>query len=315
MSRSTCQVLVLTAAPGGNRLDDAAVALARACLAGATVIEDCWLGRGEAWQARIACDVSVDTAPLRQRIAAGLAGRPIDVNIIADDVGFRRRKLLIADMDSTIIQQECIDEMADVLGLKTQISAITERAMRGELQFEAALTERLALLAGLSEDQLARVYTERIVVMPGARTLVATMTADGATTALVSGGFTFFTSRVAAAVGFNHNHANTLGVTDGRMTGQVVGPILGKAAKLAMLDWYRAKLGLDPRLTLAVGDGANDLAMIAAAGLGVAYRAKPIVATQADAAITHGDLTALLYLQGYRREEFVAAGLCGATIV
>ena len=217
----------------------------------------------------------------------------------------RRKKLLIADMDSTIISQECIDEMADVLGLKPRVAAITERAMRGELQFEDALRERLSLLAGISEAQLQQVYTERVTLMPGARTLVATMTANGAATALVSGGFTFFTSRVAKAVGFGSNSANTLEVSGGRLTGCVLGPILGREAKLATLEQMRRDLGLTPDDTLAVGDGANDLAMIKAAGLGVAYRAKPIVAAEAAASITHGDLTALLYLQGYAEHEFV----------
>ncbi len=306
MNPSACQALVLTSAPGQGVLDDAAVAIARTALSEFTIIEDHWLGKGEASQILFACNADMDARPLRARVAAALSQRPIDVNIIENDLSYARRKLFIADMDSTIIQQECIDEMADVLGLKTQISAITERAMRGELQFESALTERLALLAGISESQLEAVYRQRIVLMPGARTLVATMKANGATAALVSGGFTFFTSRVAAAVGFDHHHANTLGVVDGRLTGKVVGPILGKEAKLAKLEHYRTALGLHPPLTLAVGDGANDLAMIGAAGLGVAYRAKPIVAAEAHAGITHGDLTALLYLQGYRRDEFVA---------
>ena len=191
----------------------------------------------------------------------------------------RRKRLLVADMDSTIIDQECIDEMADVLGLKRRIAAITERAMRGELPFQDALSERLALLAGIWEAQLATVYRRRITLMPGARTLVATMKANGAHTALVSGGFTFFTSRVAAAVGFDANHANTLEFAKGHLTGGVTGPILGREAKLAVLSNVTAgNSQSSPRPTLAVGDGANDLGMIRAAGLGVAYRAKPIVA-------------------------------------
>jgi phosphoserine phosphatase len=305
MSHSLCQALVLTSAPGQGVMDTVAANIARSALNEFTLIDDRCLGEGEAWQILFACDEALDVQPLRTQIAAALGPRPIDVNIVQTDLSYARRKLFVADMDSTIIQQECIDEMADVLGLKPQISVITERAMRGELQFEDALCERLALLAGISEAQLEDVYRQRIVLMPGARTLVATMKGNGATTALVSGGFTFFTSRVAAAVGFDHHHANTLGVVDGRMTGQVVGPILGKEAKLAKLEHYRSALGLAPPLTLAVGDGANDLAMIGAAGLGVAYRAKPIVAADSHASVTHGDLTALLYLQGYRREEFV----------
>ena len=223
---------------------------------------------------------------------------PIDVCVVPADG--RRKGLLIADMDSTIIQQECIDEMADMLGLKPRIAAITERAMRGELPFEAALTERLALLAGLAEGDLQRVFDERITLMPGARTLIATMRAAGALTALVSGGFSFFTSRVAATVGFDVNRANTLEVVDGRLTGRVVGPILGREAKLAALEHYRGERGLAAAATMAVGDGANDLAMIKAAGLGVAYRAKPVVAEEAHAGITHGDLTALAVPAGLR---------------
>ena len=300
-----CQALVLTSAPAQRALDAAAVAVARAELAAFVIAEEQCLGDGEAWRWLFADEREADVRSLRSRIAAALAPRPIDVNIIQHDDSTSRRKLFIADMDSTIIQQECIDEMADVLGLKPQISTITERAMRGELQFEAALTERLALLAGISEAQLEAVYRQRIVLMPGARTLIATMKANGAATALVSGGFTFFTSRVAAAVGFDHHHANTLEIVDGRLTGRIVGPILGKQAKLAKLEHYRSALGLGSPQTLAVGDGANDLAMIGAAGLGVAYHAKPIVAAEAHASIMHGDLTALLYLQGYRREDFV----------
>ena len=258
----------------------------------------------EAWE------VPLEAPPeLARQFLAGadrlLAEMPVDLCLIP--AASRRKKLLVADMDSTIIQQECIDEMADVLGLKPRIAAITERAMRGELHFEAALRERLSLLAGMSEAQLQQVYDQRIELMPGAKTLVATMTARGATTALVSGGFTFFTSRVAKAVGFGSNHANTLEIIDGRLTGRVTGPILGREAKLATLQDYANRLGLAAGETLAVGDGANDLAMIQAAGLGVAYRAKPIVAAEAHAAITYGDLTALLYLQGYRRQEFVGA--------
>ena len=257
----------------------------------------------------IACEIPIkppgrETAEVVQRlIVTALKGHPVDACVIP--VANRRKKLLIADMDSTIIQQECIDEMADVLGVKPRIAAITERAMRGELPFEDALRQRLSLLAGISELQLQAVYDQRIKLMPGAKTLVATMAANGATTALVSGGFTFFTSRVAKAVGFAANHANTLEVADGRLTGRVVGAILGREAKLATLQEYAQRHGLTPDDTLAVGDGANDLDMIKAAGLGVAYRAKPIVAAEAHAGITHGDLTALLYLQGYRKDEFV----------
>jgi phosphoserine phosphatase len=245
-----------------------------------------------------------EVAALRSTITAAIDARPIDVNIIVGDVADRRKILLIADMDSTIIQQECIDEMADVLGLKTTIAAITERAMRGELNFEAALTERLALLKGITEAELSRVYHDRIALTPGAKTLIATMKANGAFTVLVSGGFTFFTRRVAERAGFDANHANQLEITDGKMTGKALPPILGREAKLSTLEHYTKELGLDRMLTLAVGDGANDLTMIKAAGLGVAFRAKPIVAAQAAASVSHANLEALLYLQGYRRAEF-----------
>jgi phosphoserine phosphatase len=196
--------------------------------------------------------------------------------------------------------------MGDMLGIKPEIAAITERAMRGELDFEGALRARMTLLAGLTEIDLERVFTERITVMPGARTLVATMRANGAFTALVSGGFSFFTERVAAAVGFDTNRANALVIEGGRLAGRVTEPILGREAKLEALRTFARQRGIDPVLTLAVGDGANDLAMIGAAGLGVAYRAKPVVAAEAAASIVHGDLTSLLYLQGYRKAEQVA---------
>jgi phosphoserine phosphatase len=294
--------LVLTAAPGAGVLNDARVdaVSAREELGGA---KSRWLAVGDAIEWSLTGDVDIE--PLKRSVARCLGAAPIDINVVP--AVHRRKRLLVADMDSTIIQQECIDEMADMLGLKDKISAITERAMRGELKFEDALRERLGLLKGLPEAKLQQVFDERIVLMPGARTLVATMTANGAYTALVSGGFTFFTSRVAKAVGFHVDHSNTLGMADGKLTGDVVGPILGKEAKLANLRKYTGSMGILPEATLAVGDGANDLDMIRAAGLGVAYRAKPVVAAEAHASITHGDLTALLYLQGYAEREFVAA--------
>lgn len=268
--------------------------------------EPLWLSPGEACELSVVADDRAPAHAIRDAAADRWRGAPIDVCLLPE--GPRRKGLLIADMDSTIIRQECIDEMADMLGLKAKIAAITERAMRGELPFEAALTERLALLAGLEMEALQRVFDERIELMPGARTLTATMRANGAFTALVSGGFSFFTSRVAAAVGFDVNQANELEVVADRLTGRVVGPILGRDAKLAALEHFRDFRGLASDATMAVGDGANDLAMIEAAGLGVAYRAKPVVAADADVGITHGDLTALLFLQGYARSEFVDLG-------
>ena len=216
----------------------------------------------------------------------------------------RRKKLLIADMDSTIIGCECIDELADFAGLKAQISAITERAMRGELNFEAALTERVAMLRGLPLDALQKCYDARVELNPGARTLVTTMVANGARCVLVSGGFTFFTTRVAERAGFHAQRANTL-LDDGAVLAGMVGqPILGGAAKLSALEEEARAIGATPADALAIGDGANDLAMIKAAGLGVAYHAKPVVAEEAHARIEHTTLETALFFQGYRRAAF-----------
>jgi len=232
-------------------------------------------------------------------------GDGIDVNVIAP--GNRRKKLLIADMDSTIIGCECLDELADMAQLKPQIAAITERAMNGEIAFEPALRERVGLLKGLALEALDRTYAERVKLNPGAKALVATMKKRGAHACLVSGGFTFFTSRVAKDAGFDDSQANTL-LDDGkRLTGEVKEPILGREAKLAALKDEITKLTISAADALAVGDGANDLGMIEYAGLGVAYHAKPIVTEAATAAIKYGDLRALLYLQGYSDEEIVDA--------
>jgi phosphoserine phosphatase len=236
-------------------------------------------------------------------VRAAIGARPVDVAVLPD--AHRRKRLLVADMDSTIIGQECIDELADLVGLKTHVAAITERAMRGEIAFEPALRERVALLKGLPIVVIDRLLRERIELNPGARTLIRTMRAHGAHTALVSGGFTHFTAAIAEKVGFNEHHANELLIDEGLLTGFAAEPIKGREAKLAALRETAARLGIDPVQTLAVGDGANDLAMIEAAGLGVAYHAKPAVAAAAAARIDHGDLTSLLYLQGYRRREFV----------
>ena len=231
---------------------------------------------------------------------------PLDVNVLPADG--RRKQLLIADMDSTIIGCECLDELADMAGIKAKVSAITERAMRGELDFAAALRERVAMLKGLPLSALQRVYAERIRLNPGARSLVATMRKHGAHTLLVSGGFSYFTSRVARDAGFHADQANDL-IDDGAaLTGSVREPILGREAKLGALEAGAAQLRIGVEDALAVGDGANDLAMIQRAGLGVAYHAKPIVAAAAGASIAHGDLSALLYLQGYRDDEIVRAG-------
>ncbi len=226
----------------------------------------------------------------------------VDANLLPE--GSRRKRLLLADMDSTIITVECIDEIADLAGVGREVAAITEAAMQGALDFEGALTARVALLRGLPEAALERTWAERIRLTAGARTLVATMAAAGAVTALVSGGFTWFSERVAAAAGFHRHRANTLIFERGRLTGAVALPILGREAKRDTLLALCAETGLPPSDALAVGDGANDLAMLGAAGLGVAFRAKPAVAAAAHARITHGDLGALLALQGYRAAEY-----------
>lgn len=218
----------------------------------------------------------------------------------------RRKRLLISDMDSTIIGQECLDELADFAGLKAQVSAITERAMRGELDFASALTERVAMLKGLDLNALEACYSQRVTLNPGAKALTATMKAHGARCVLVSGGFRFFTSRVAKAAGFHIDRANTL-IDDGQaLTGQVGQPILGREAKLAALRDEAEALGATPADAVAMGDGANDLDMIRAAGLGIAYRAKPIVAAETIARIEYTDLTAALFFQGYDESEISA---------
>lgn len=219
----------------------------------------------------------------------------------------RRKRLLIADMDSTMIRQECIDELAAVAGVGAQVAAITARAMNGELEFEGALRERVALLSGLPEAVIEHVFVNRITMMPGGAVLVATMRAAGAHCALVSGGFTAFTARVAAALGFHEHHANTLQISGGRLAGTVAEPILGREAKVAALHGIAARLGIAPAEAIAVGDGANDLGMLGLAGMGVALHAKPAVAARVDLRVNHGDLTALLYLQGYRAAEFAPA--------
>jgi phosphoserine phosphatase len=280
--------------------DPAALAEAAAAVRAALAVSsETVLGEG-------AVDLFVDALQSETHLAVkqAVGERPVDFAV--QPAEGRRKRLLIADMDSTIINVECLDELADFAGVKAQVSEITERAMRGELAFEGALRERVGMLKGLSVDALQACYDDRVKLNPGARTLVRTMAEHGARCALVSGGFTFFTSRVAVAAGFHLNRANTLIEADGKLTGTVGDPILGKEAKLAALQEETTLLGVTPAEALAVGDGANDLAMIEAAGLGVAYRAKPIVAAQAHAKVDHADLTALLYFQGYTAAEFVS---------
>lgn len=265
-------------------------------------------GAGLYWLADgVACDIALkdgsDRAAALEALQAVITGQPVDLAI--QDVETRRKKILIADMDSTMIGQECIDELAAEVGLKDKVSEITARAMNGEIAFEPALRERVALLKGLPVEVIGQVIDSRITLTPGGRELVATMRANGGHAALVSGGFTAFTSVVAAMIGFDENHANILDSADGKLSGTVREPILGKQAKVDALQAISARLGLDPSDAIAVGDGANDLGMLELAGSGVALHAKPSVAAQADIRIDHGDLTALLYLQGYRKTDFV----------
>ncbi|WP_238368113.1 phosphoserine phosphatase SerB [Mesobacterium pallidum] len=230
--------------------------------------------------------------------------QPLGVDLMVQPVEGRRKRLLIADMDSTMIQQECIDELADVAGVGARVKEITARAMNGELDFEGALIERVGLLKGLPEGMIADVLETRITLMPGGPELLATMRRDGAYAALVSGGFTAFTAAVAGQLGFDENRANTLIIEGGALTGEVGRPILGRDAKVQALTEISARLGLTPADAIAVGDGANDLGMLGLAGTGVALHAKPSVAAECDVRVNHGDLTALLFLQGYARSDF-----------
>ncbi|RUW88082.1 phosphoserine phosphatase SerB [Mesorhizobium sp. M7A.F.Ca.US.010.02.1.1] len=260
-----------------------------------------WLAEG------IACDLvlpeAADDAVTSAVLRTALASEAVDV--IVQEAETRRKKILIADMDSTMIDQECIDELADEIGVKDHVAAITARSMNGEIAFEPALRERVALLKGLDAAVVDRIVANRLTLAAGGRVLVRTMRANGAWTALVSGGFEVFTTRIAAMLGFQENRANRLLEQDGRFIGLVGEPILGRAAKADALIEISARLGLTPADAIAVGDGANDLDMIRLAGTGVALHAKPTVAAQAKVRIDHGDLTALLYVQGYRQEEFV----------
>ena len=262
-----------------------------------------WLADGVASDIALKDGVSAEIA--LDRIRATIGDLPVDAAVQIAET--RRKKILIADMDSTMIGQECIDELAAEVGLKDKVSDITARAMNGEIAFEPALRERVALLKGLPVEVIAQVIDSRITLTPGGRELVATMRANGHYTALVSGGFTSFTSVVAALIGFDENRANILESENGVLSGTVREPILGKQAKVDALEEIAARLDLDPSDAIAVGDGANDLGMLSRAGSGVALHAKPSVAAQADIRIDHGDLTALLYLQGYRRTDFVAS--------
>lgn len=293
-------VATLICNPAEAELDSTAIDAARSALPSPE--QGDWLFEGVAADIRFSSTDDIRT--ISDRLREAMNG--IRVDVVVQPRIDRRKKLLLADMDSTMIGQECIDELADFAGLKAHVAAITERAMRGEIEFEPALRERVALLKGLPVSVVGEVLKTRITVTPGAVALVRTMRAHGAYTCLVSGGFTLFTKAVAEMIGFQENRANTLLVEDGKLTGQVAEPILGREAKLTALFDLRESFDLDNLDTLVVGDGANDLGMIEKAGLGVAYHAKPAVAAAAGARIDHGDLTALLYAQGYRRDEFAA---------
>jgi phosphoserine phosphatase len=299
MTQSASYVATLIAPPG--RLVAAPVARARALLPAAG--EPDWLAPDAAADIPFNADAALDQRALADR----LRGLLPDTDIVVQPAAQRRKRLFLADMDSTMIGQECIDELAAYVGLKDHVAAITERAMRGEIEFEPALRERVALLKGLPVAVVADVIARNITLTPGARTLLATMRRHGTYTCLVSGGFTLFTGPIAAAIGFDDTRANVLALDGEKLAGLVREPVFGRDSKRATLLELRDRLGLDAADTMATGDGANDLAMIAEAGLGVAYHAKPKVAAAAAARIDHNDLTALLYIQGYRREEFVAA--------
>jgi phosphoserine phosphatase len=294
-------VATLISSPAKPAVTDAAIALVAKALPAAA--KPIWLAKG------IAADLpfdggNADLRALQESLRKQLASARID--IVLQSAEGRRKRLYLSDMDSTVIGQECIDELADFVAMRPRVAEITERAMRGEIEFEPALRERVNFLKNLPVTVINEVIEKRITLTPGAKTLVATMRKNGAHACLVSGGFTQFTEKIAAMIGFDEQRGNSLSVEDGKITG-IVEPILGREAKLETLKELVARLKLRPEDTLVSGDGANDVPMLEAAGMGVAYRARPIVAEMADARIDFGDLTALLYLQGYKRDDFVEA--------
>ena len=288
-------IVVLLTDPARPTLDPALVEALRNAWGGGDAT---WLAPDEAAEFPVA-----EVPGNRWEVWADLQAQGVDMVVVP--AANRRKRMLLADMDSTMIQQECIDELADAAGVGDRVKQITARAMNGELDFEAALTERVGLLEGLPEGVIAEVLRDRITLMPGGPALLATMRAQGAYAALVSGGFTAFTAQIAARLGFDENRANTLLAENGTLTGEVGRPILGREAKVQALREITGRLGLSPDDVIAVGDGANDLGMLGLAGMGVALHAKPVVAAECDVRINHGDLTALLYLQGFADEDFV----------
>lgn len=277
------------------------VHIERVCRRLATTGETGWLAEKEA------CDLfiesSLSTAEITEQARDALSGKAIDA--VCTPIEGRRKMLLISDMDSTVIDQECIDELGDAIGLGSRIREITAAVVNGDISFSDALRQRMALMKGMDRGVLNSVYEDRITLKAGARTLVQTMRRHGAFCILVSGGFSFFTRRIAELIGFHDHQGNRLAFEDGKLTGEVLEPILGRSAKLNTLTWLCDEKGLEPFEVLAVGDGANDIKMIKAAGLGVAFHGSGSLRTQANACIDHGDLTALLYIQGYRKSQFV----------
>ena len=293
-------IATLLAAPTKANLDRVTVESLRNAWGGGDAR---WLNPG------IAAEFDLDAMPVnRWDVWEGLQSQGVD--LVVQPAEGRVKQMLLADMDSTMIQQECIDELADVAGFGERVKGITARAMNGELDFDAALRERVGLLKGLPETVIRQVIDERITFMPGGAQLLGTMKREGAYAALVSGGFTAFTGYVGHALGFDENRANTLITANGALTGEVGTPILGREAKVQALHEITARLGITAADVMAVGDGANDLGMLGLAGAGVALHAKPSVAAQCDIRINHGDLTALLYIQGYAANEFAARAAC-----